>query len=95
MVTIAGGVDHPDFQPGLVRTFRNSNYGDGELNVAITACSGTAEVGNWSYDVYADEVTVEVSETETPAVVRVDYEATTNDYAFGADVSSGSFLVQR
>jgi hypothetical protein len=78
---VEGGLDHPDLVPGAELTFRAEDgwaSDRGTLFVSLLGCSGP-QSGVWDWDVRADEVTVVVSEGETPDRRRIDYTGTWSD----------------
>lgn len=79
-LTVEGGLDHPDLVPGAILTFSGYDYtyGSDRLYISLLGCSGEAD-GYWDFDVTADEVTVQVSESDTPGYLRLDYTGTWSD----------------
>lgn len=77
LLEIYGGLDA--LEPGFSRTFAASDEMRYDtLGVQLLNCSGESRYA-WDYDEPADEVHLEVSETDIPETLRVDYTATTHE----------------
>ena len=99
-LTFVGGLNHPDLVPGAHLEFSGEGDfdTDGEqLHVMSMNCSGNGDVYDWDYDMPADRVTIDVSETEDEDVVQIHYEtqSTANEFGGPVQTSSGSFLLRR
>ncbi len=82
-VTVEGGLDRPELEPGSTATFQNSDYTystevDGQLHVSVLGCSGPA-AGGWDFDRTADQVTVTVEEGSDADHRVMHYTATWDD----------------
>lgn len=97
LVYFFGGVDHERLIPGAQINFRTdwvNNYEGDELHVDIVGCQGLITTDLWAFDVLADEVTVNVSATESPKQLRLSYEATFFEQTVGTETISGSFILE-
>jgi hypothetical protein len=79
MLSIEGGLDHPDVRPGAVLDFRgfeayDYDAGAQRLYVSALGCSGGAP-GDWAYDQNADNVRLNVLEGAEPDTLRIEFTA--------------------
>lgn len=100
VLSIQGGLNNPQLQPGFTGNFTNEDYGS-PLYVEAVGCSGDREY-DWDYDVPADDVEIEVTPGDSDDSVTINYTLRTrvSDPMNGAptgDVqnASGSFTALR
>jgi hypothetical protein len=95
LLTVEGGIDHPDLVPGATFTFNYDDYygsydpADADrLYVSLLGCQGS-EPGYWDYDRSANEVTLTVEQGVAPEERVFNYTATWDD---GSEVNGSVTL---
>ena len=86
MLTFEGGLDV--YEPGQRYVYKSTDFEDNQ--VSSTNCVGQ-EPGYWDADEAAEEVAVEMNETEVDEVYTVSVETTGSQ----GDVATGEFLLDR
>jgi hypothetical protein len=90
-LVIDGGLGHPALVPGFARTFTSGVAIDGgaidDLQIGTLGCSGPMEAA-WSFDRFADQTTIIVSNGPTPEQRTIEFVA---EYLTEGQTVQGSF----